>query len=865
MLNRLFLILLQVIISKVVIASDPDLKEETSSSKKSSSSLMLVGIPKIHSVTLITEKSFEWFNLKTFPDISQLQNNNTIYDLEEIKRRCREGEESKSYKFAAVQNKIPKQDPYQRSARLLEAGEIDRSHEDDDEKKEIWLRANILELKVLILKLHNLMISLNVNFRTKEKVLERYQQLKTTNQGRSSFNLFGYWEWWQNYYFSGEELRKYYECFEFCCLPKFQDEELRLSREYHKKLDLFKKRILRVSSPLSNEVSFKSSVNFTSMPVDNGNKLESISKAETSDNKPIMITPKDFREKLKLILKAEIPKKRRLKSSIPKVTESEDKLYEVDTQSNLTEHDQIQRNELLERILFTLLHQFQGKKYEPYQSRSSTQIGGLLGEYQEMHRRVQLLDNDLLDSNLIQLSFYSFSQRHPKLAELSNSRLHPLTSDLEIEQIDKKIQRELVRLYGGEQLAKAPCYLVQKEGNVFEMVPEEEWVRFEKSQKLNDTKKYSIEKEPFVKKTKKFIIQSYQNFSSHVFILGLSPNVHSLLLEALNMDPLINNILLGSVPIIFGGDRWVISFKSKITSIDLSGQHLASPAIAPHADGEVKRRIEARFKAYKEELTDYQKKISEVEKELTAQRGQIKTFRDLQGTAVGTLLVLASKTSSNELETLQTSLNSEVNNSADLEREQLLIVDTLSRYFDGDEVFPLAQEAGDDEATSPLNRMNKVAKKLKQELEMRERKENDTGKKQELNLIGNLLENVSRVIEHMSQIEKKQEEKERLKRDCNDKERVLHFYAHLQAMSWQPQQRIKISFQPIQDVDQVEKNETRVMHLIESAYQALFTDIFEQKSQKDTRIGSYKPNNTELGIIIDLGDLQAPLVRSLML
>jgi hypothetical protein len=97
--------------------------------------------------------------------------------------------------------------------------------------------------------------------------------------------------------------------------------------------------------------------------------------------------------------------------------------------------------------------------------------------------------------------------------------------------------------------------------------------------------------------------------------------------------------------------------------------------------------------------------------------------------------------------------------------------------------------------------------------------------------------------------------------EISDLNRVFSFYAHLQAMPWQQQQRIKISFQPTEDTNQFEKNELRIPYLMQTAYQTLFTDIFETQPTKAASISLRKLSGGEIGMLIDLEDLQAPTIR----
>lgn len=924
-LSNLFLILLILNINMPVTASDAD-KLEGSLMRSTNHTLgpNLNDVPCICTLELQMQEPFRTskFNVvpKTFKNTNQSYELNKRFLAEECEEKAKQyliKEREKQDKWRTKQNELRELKTYDCS-RPLESGERDTLQGARRPSLALdWLEAQTYELKIMIRRVEKLLALIEREKAVKGQIIEEYEKAQSINKEKSYLSVTSYFLAWYNYNFDERICQALSTIYEFRYRSPLEDDH---SSEAQTKRKGFVTAIPMAHTPKTlpkRQQSPKESSKQPSASVEKNDyeaEWQQFLGKEQEENPLFYISLQEFIAYKTLVQQTQLMDQNfsmnyqeykafceLLEREKQSIVPQDFKIYMVKKKRiqnfELSYQDYHMRLKLWEKLpdqcrkilqfmkdtsdftslkerFYALLEQYQGEPQR--QADNTVVVGGLLGRYIELHKEIEGLDKKLITYNLINFSLYEL----------------------------KKYEKHLRPLFlTTEMVIKKPFYVVgdnfkdwQEVGMLDELViPIEQrcviWEtarrkRQEKKQEDSKTeepkviqakkevKKRSREKpseasialpQNFVERVIKFITQCYTEFNKEVFLLGLTPDQAEFLhkrLEDKKQNSLFHAIKkLRSAQV--RGREWILPL-APIRVIDLSGQRLELPGIAPREDESVKRRIEARFKVYQEELSDYQQKISEIEKELTAQRTKIKTLRDVQGTAVGTL-VLVSKTSSNELETLQTSLNSEINNSADLDREQLSIVDILSRFFGGDEVLPLSRDAIDDEATSPLNRIIKEAKKLKLELEMRERKENDTGKKQELNLVSSLLENVSIVIGDLQQVEAKQEEKKRFQKDISDKSWVLDFYAHLQAMPCQPQQRIKISFQPIQDVNQVEQNEVRVVHLMHAAYRAFFTDIFEQEPLKDVSISQYKLNDKELGIIIDLEDLQPPIVKSLML
>jgi hypothetical protein len=788
-----------------LIASDPDkLEGSLIRSRNYTLGPTLDDVPGIYTLDLQMQEAFRTVGFNVVP--KKFRNANQSYEL--IKRSLPENFEEKAKEYLTKerekqnawrieQNRLKELRPY--TSQPLERGERDplkgarRARLAFD-----WLKAQTLELKIAIQGLENLLLCIQREHDIKHQIIEDYEGARRQNRNHSYANLNSYIAAWYNYSFNENFCRALSTVYEFKFRPLLEDDH---SRSAHTKREAFVTAIPKSYTPKTlpkrkqnpkvsiQEPTFSSDKNefeeewkqFMQSEQEKDPTFdvtlgeftaykEIVRQTQQSDSTFSMnyqnysafrkLNEKFLEQEEQTITPQEYMSYMVMKIKMGGIALSyEDYLMKLELRDKLTEYSR-KRNRViddtldftsLKQNLFELLERYQG--IQKLQSDQPPIIGGLLGKYLGLHKKIGELDKKLIAYKLVNFSLYEL--------EKYEGYLRPLPST-------------------PETIVKKPFYVVVddfkkwEEIGLVEVVPLKkpyEETRTKKKEKVKSETSSSKEARQLpgdiIEKTVKFIKQAYQDFNLEIFLLGLCGDQAEFLHKCLQEQ---NRpyAIKGLRPVQIGGREWVFSLAS-ITGINLgaidSEQPPECPLLVQHTDKMVTTRIRERFKIYQDTLEEHQRTATAIEEQINTSKATIKTLRYAQSSGIGSLMLdlstkahesfSASKTPSqfeNELKSLQESLNLEKDNGSALENEQVEVVNTLNKIFNSQELsyaFHVYDEG--DEALSLLQQIGKEAGKLQGLL--KQRKETDSQEKAKLKLAIGLLKNISLVVTYIQKIE----------------------------------------------------------------------------------------------------------------
>lgn len=881
--SRIMLVLLTLNAYKLIASPSPETPDDLTRSVKRGRNYTLGpsldDVPCIVTLELLLQEPFrQQTPLKIKPQ--DLTNSNQTYnlytpafnlntstlDVDEKKAIAYlQLQKEKSLTWRKAQNELKNLKPY--SSEPLDEGERDslKGARRTDLALQ-WLKAQIYELKITINRVNYLIEVIEQEYKIKSQILKDYRQAQTDNSSQSYFNINAWYGYAKNYGFTEKLCSALWAIYGFQFKFEIIDDQ---SRKAHEKREAFVSEIPKSYTPKTLPRKPKNTettnLELSSSPNDHSSRDEyneflmeeqraepeisitfdeyrayqKIMQDEKKEDTNFSMTYQGYRaylECIKILPELQIrPKDYMIYATAQRkmtiALSYQDYLDKIGIREELKSRLRKKEPHKEHAIKFSSLKQELLNLLGDYQGENKGLMGGFLGKYLEWHEKIEELDKDLLKLKIISISLYQ-----PQV-ESSN----PLTTPLSLTR---------------------PSYIIRDNfesweeiGDVtaLDLVPIKDRLNTKaKKKNFPQGKTENSLPNPFIQKSKEFIRKTYLDFGSEIFLLGLCSDQVGYLYQCLQEN--ISYMIRGLRPIKIGGKEWVVSL-TPITHLEFKAEEVQGsskiPVAAQHSDPTVSKRLEERIEAYQQEVKNHQDAMIMLQDERAELAQEIDKVRQAQ------------KVKLKELSEELNILNSPISASADFEEEQQQIVDILSNIFMPQEVQDVSALCSkeEDEFFAIKSEIARKRTDLRQILQARKAsKVFDNKEKIQIDITLKVLEYISSILIGVQPLKEKEKEFIQKQTEAYNIQWLYYFYAHLQSLPWKQHQRLTVSFETISNEDQFDKTQVSVLNFIRMAYKDLYEDILGFKSQKEVSISTRKPRDNCIEILVDLEDLQPPLI-----